>query len=172
MRPIFGKLCSAHRAIFGMGDSKQAALLLYRCGLFRSRTHLTNPSIESETSRVEASRGSSRGTTQAAHPVRKDAPRALLRAASPMPTFGIRFARGMRFRNFGISLEFALIKILLSFRGAAVYRLLGLAIYASILVTTASSDPTLLRQCTGNPFIVPSDPIVAFVRVTDRTTLQ
>jgi hypothetical protein len=85
-----------------------------------------------------------------------------------MPTFGIRFARGVRFRNFGISLEFALIKILLSFRGAAVYRLLSLAIYASIFVTTASSDPTLLRQSTGNPFIVASDPIVAFARVTDR----
>ena len=87
---------------------------------------------------------------------------------APMPTFGIRFARGMRFRNFGISLEFVLIKILLSFRGAAVYRLLSLAIYASIPVTTASSDPTLLRQSTGNPFIVASDPIVACVRVTDR----
>jgi hypothetical protein len=74
----------------------------------------------------------------------------------------------MRFRNLGISLEFALIKILLSFRGAAVYRLLSLAIYASILVTTVSSDPTLLRESTGNPFIVASDPIVAFVRVTDR----
>lgn len=69
-------------------------------------------------------------------------------------------------RQSGMSLESALIKIPLSFCGAAMYRLLSPAIYDSINVTTAFPDPALL-QSTGNPSIIASHLIIPIVHVTD-----